>query len=91
MHYGIGLNMVLQQPLTAGMAKTKADIAKKSTYSYSSPCTHGTVKGATCLDDGSFTLSVLLAMQVLYSRLCWPLCKNTYADVLNLSDSLSTQ
>ena len=63
----------------------------KKEHSYSSRCTHCTVKGATCLDDGSFTLSVLLAMQVLYSRLCWPLCKNTYADVLNLSDSLSTQ
>ena len=33
-----GLNLILQQPSTAVLAKTKADIAKKSSYSYSFRC-----------------------------------------------------
>ena len=33
-----GLNLVLQQALTAILAKTKADIAKKRSYCYSSRC-----------------------------------------------------
>ena len=35
-YFVTGLNFVLQQPLTAVLAKTKADIAKKSSYCYSS-------------------------------------------------------
>ena len=38
MFFATCLSYVLQQPSTAGLAKTKADIAKKSSYSYSSPC-----------------------------------------------------
>ena len=34
MYFVTGLRYVLQQPSTAGPAKTKADIAKKSFYSY---------------------------------------------------------
>ena len=33
-----GLSLVLQQPSTAVLAKTKAEIAKKSSYCYSSRC-----------------------------------------------------
>ena len=33
-----GLSYVLQQPSTDGLAKTKADVAKKSSHSYSSHC-----------------------------------------------------
>ena len=36
MYFVTGLSYVLQQPLTAGLAKTKADIANKSSYSCSS-------------------------------------------------------
>jgi hypothetical protein len=35
-YFVTGLKYILQQPSTAGLAKTKADIAKKSSYSYSS-------------------------------------------------------
>ena len=33
-HFLTGLTYVLQQPLTAGLAKTKADITKKTSHSY---------------------------------------------------------
>ena len=36
MYLVTGLSYVLQQPSTAGLAKTKAVIAKKSSHSYSS-------------------------------------------------------
>ena len=38
MYFVTGLNLGLQQPLTAALAKTKADIAKKSSYCYLSHC-----------------------------------------------------
>ena len=42
-YFVTGLDFVLQQPSTAILAKTKADIAEKSSYSYSSRCSHTSI------------------------------------------------
>ena len=42
-YFVTGLSYVLQQPLTAELAKTKANIVKKSSHSYSSHCPDSSV------------------------------------------------
>ena len=61
MHLVTGLSYVLEQPLSARLAKTKADIAKKSSHSYSFHCVRQ-FSILTCTPAFSaFTTKVLVA------------------------------
>ena len=50
MYFVTGLSYALQQASTAGLAKTKADIPKKSSYSYSSHLGYLTVNNILPLE-----------------------------------------
>ena len=67
MYFVTGLNFVLQQPSTAILAKTKADIEKKSSYSYLFK-TVGKMS-SSCVDLKTFVakyLHTIIVLEVLF-------------------------